>query len=762
MQNVYNMPVRNSVVRQRRLLDLGVSIAVFIFAIILYANTFGHGWVLDDRFLFQDNKFVTAGVSGFGKILSDHSQAGAGLLPETFQYRPVSQLLFAVEWEMSPDNTVLYHTMNVLWNAMCSVVLFLLLRMIFKRRTWVFSLVITLIFTANPMHTEVVANIKSRDELCYFMFLLLAIISALKYYSNAKKINLLWLFLSYTAAFFSKESAITGLVAVPLFVFFFGEQETSQSKVKAFANIFCVLVVSAGIYLTTRCLVLSVWHDYHSSYVTLMQNYLADQPWDIRIGSAVWLMGKYLLLAFVPYMQACDYSYAQLPYVGLLDWRAIVVLLLYMILVVYVIYSLLVKKEKSVFSFCILFWLTTMSIYSNTIYLIGASFADRFLFVPILASSIVIVELLAKILKLDTANCPKGAKSLTMIVLCMLIVGVFSAKTVLRAADWKDQYTLYKADIQNVSGSARMNFYYADAVRDKALLSEGVDDIAFGSEMKKAISLYNNALGIHPDYGECYERLGFCYLRLNAHFPGMHYADSSTYYLDKSIELLRYNELAYYNRAEAAFAFGDYVKAKECYLEVLDIGKNVYDSYFKLANSYYELGVYDTAVMYYQRELERDSSRSEIYYNIGVCYSNISKSESCEKDSSLSCVEKSVEMYDKAIGAHPELYVAYIAKIKSLMALGSWNEALDCGLKAVEVDPKAEDGYFYVAVACFNLSKFDDSEYYFNKVVEINPNNFSAYYNLARVYAMRGEMSTAMEMQSKAAELQSRQNNLAK
>lgn len=211
--------------RHRKIRDIGVCAFIFVYAIMLYANTFHHGWVLDDSFLFKDNKFVTAGISGWKDIMMNHSQAGAEFLPETFQYRPVSQLLFALEWEISPDNTPFYHVMNVLWNAACSVLLFILLRMMFKRRSWVFPLLITLIFTANPMHTEVVANIKSRDELCYFLLLLLAMISALKYFENGRKINLLWMFLTYTLSFFSKESAITALVAIPLVVYFFGEKK---------------------------------------------------------------------------------------------------------------------------------------------------------------------------------------------------------------------------------------------------------------------------------------------------------------------------------------------------------------------------------------------------------------------------------------------------------------------------------------------------------------------------------------------------------
>ena len=58
MQNVLDTHRQGIGGRQARLLNLSVCIGIFIFATMLYANTFGHGWVLDDSFLFKDNKYV--------------------------------------------------------------------------------------------------------------------------------------------------------------------------------------------------------------------------------------------------------------------------------------------------------------------------------------------------------------------------------------------------------------------------------------------------------------------------------------------------------------------------------------------------------------------------------------------------------------------------------------------------------------------------------------------------------------------------------
>ena len=58
MQNVSDIVVPTNGDRHGKLRNLLLCVGVFVFAMLLYVNTFHHGWVLDDSFLFKDNKFV--------------------------------------------------------------------------------------------------------------------------------------------------------------------------------------------------------------------------------------------------------------------------------------------------------------------------------------------------------------------------------------------------------------------------------------------------------------------------------------------------------------------------------------------------------------------------------------------------------------------------------------------------------------------------------------------------------------------------------
>lgn len=87
----------------------------------------------------------------------------------------------------------------------------------------------TLLFIAHPVHTEVVANIKSRDEILAFLFLVLALSFWGNYARKPQAKTLLLALLAYTGALFSKESAVTFLAIFPLTFYFFERQKLTKA-----------------------------------------------------------------------------------------------------------------------------------------------------------------------------------------------------------------------------------------------------------------------------------------------------------------------------------------------------------------------------------------------------------------------------------------------------------------------------------------------------------------------------------------------------
>ncbi len=116
-----------------------------IIAFGLYSNTLNHGYVMDDFAAINGNKFVQKGFGGFHDILS--SSYWHGMSDQTGGvYRPLSLIMFAIEWELAPGNPATGHWMNVLLYAFTAVVLFFFVKRISTNQSPVFSFAVTLLF----------------------------------------------------------------------------------------------------------------------------------------------------------------------------------------------------------------------------------------------------------------------------------------------------------------------------------------------------------------------------------------------------------------------------------------------------------------------------------------------------------------------------------------------------------------------------------------------------------------------------------------
>jgi len=139
----------------------------------LYANTLGHDFALDDFSAIKENRIVKKGLKEMTTLWTTHYRYGywnsAGEL-----YRPLPLTMFAAEWQMSPDNPFIHHFVNIFLYALTGWLLFLTLFKIFRKR-WLLALLGTAFFIAHPVHTEIVANIKSRDEILAFLFFVVSL-----------------------------------------------------------------------------------------------------------------------------------------------------------------------------------------------------------------------------------------------------------------------------------------------------------------------------------------------------------------------------------------------------------------------------------------------------------------------------------------------------------------------------------------------------------------------------------------------------------
>ena len=139
-------------------------LVLFVFVFFLYGNTLFHDYALDDFIVITGNSYTKQGIKGIGDILTHDAFVGAygeALELTGGRYRPLSIVMFAVEYEIFGLNPFFGHFFNVLFFAfVCCFVLLLMSRLFVDKNNWI-AFVIALLFASHPIHTEVVANIKT-------------------------------------------------------------------------------------------------------------------------------------------------------------------------------------------------------------------------------------------------------------------------------------------------------------------------------------------------------------------------------------------------------------------------------------------------------------------------------------------------------------------------------------------------------------------------------------------------------------------------
>lgn len=170
-------------------------LGILLLSILLYANTLSHDYTQDDAIVIYDNMFTTEGFSGISGLLKYDTfygffkEEGKASLVSGGRYRPLTPVMFAVGWQLFGKNPFIGHLWNLLFYAIIGLLIFELIRRFSprKRIDWtIIAFVSALLFVAHPVHTEVVANIKGRDEIMTLLGALISLITAIKAFQTKK------------------------------------------------------------------------------------------------------------------------------------------------------------------------------------------------------------------------------------------------------------------------------------------------------------------------------------------------------------------------------------------------------------------------------------------------------------------------------------------------------------------------------------------------------------------------------------------------
>ena len=607
-------------------ISLGIIIAAFAF--LLYAQSIHFNYTLDDHPAIDENKYTTQGFSGIPMLLKTDYWHGYRENDNGPIYRPASLILFAIEWQFFPHNPHISHLVNVLLYSITCFLLFLLLCQIFQKQNLIFPFVCALLYTTHPIHTEVVNNIKSCDEILCFLFGILSLYLILKYVSNKSLLHLILGSISYFLSLISKETGIAFLLIIPLTIFVFAD---SNAKKTALLILF-ILSISI-LYFIIRMEVLKfVSMDAPDAY--LFNSLISAPDFISRECTAFYVLLRYIILLIFPHPLTCDYNFSQIKIHMLSDPISIFALIINFGIGTYAILNI---RKKSIIAFGILFYLITLVPVSNVFLLIGATMAERFMYTPSLGFCIVLTYFFIKLSKTEIIKSKfQNLKQFftfnsSLFIILFIFVGLYSAKTFSRNMDWKDTATIYCHDVTISENSAPAHYIYAFTLINA--YSEMKDKESKKKILEVAIHEINIAISIYPHYYDVYFKLAYCYSELED------YEDAA-----KNFEIamkLTHNPTAkLYNQLAILYGkIGQYDKAISSVDSAIKIDPNSSEAYNNKGNYLMQLNRNEDAVIDFQKANELNPANAVSFKNLGSAYANLK-----QYSKALECYKKSSEL----------------------------------------------------------------------------------------------------------------------
>jgi len=454
---------------------------------LLYAGSLPGSYVLDDPIVITDHPQVRKGFWGIGTILQEDSfehffRAAGRERPFLTRYRPLSLVTFALEAEFfglpdaasvtpgvrdpaagtdaapsGPWQAKVSRGINILLFGLTIGLILLVLRRITNSES--IAWLTAMLFAVHPIHTEVVANIKGRDEILSLLFVLLTMAIALKptwrslqgTYGVGRMVRTgLLAGLCFLLAMLSKEYAVVLLVFLPMAFWVNGELKNGRGRlslrvpkrqqIAALAG----MALAFAVYLAMRIHATGLGGGDPGVQVAILNNPYIHLTAMESLPTRLELAGLYLWRMLIPHPLSYDHSFLQFP---LRTWATPGVWLALLGLAGLSLAALWLLIRCRAAALPWLFLLGFLAPVCGLLVDVGTPFSERLVYHASLGFAWGLAAFGVWLgSRWPTLRWPLAG-------LCALVLVGFGARTGVRAFDFRTEDTLYPAAARSISYS---------------------------------------------------------------------------------------------------------------------------------------------------------------------------------------------------------------------------------------------------------------------------------------------------------------------
>jgi protein O-mannosyl-transferase len=497
-------------------------IGIALLAFATFAGTLWNGFVFDDGFQIVGNPWIWR-LSGLPNLLTRPVWAFMDERATNF-YRPVMSLFHFAAAQVFGRQPFGFHLVLLLTHACAAAASLVMLRRITGARTALFA---AALFAAHPIHAESVAWISASPDVNATLFILLSLI----FWDRAPQAPRPWrpalaAGAACGLALLSKEMA----VVLPVLALLLPARTPASPRTPAPPRMQRVAAFGLAFVLPSAFYLAARWHAVGAWRPAVAR---ADLAGAAGLLTGLALIPRYLALAVAPIHPAPDRVVT--PPASAAD--AAVLLAIGLLLGAAILYMWLRRRAPAAAYGLVLLFIPLFPAL-QVAYLAGSLQADRYLYLPVLGSCLLVSEAAGALLRRVAAGAnPRHSRArLVAASVACLLVFTLAVRASAAAGIWRDSETLGRAGIAlepqsvlmrlelvhalDVSGRSAEALRVAEeavtlAPQDTRVRSAlaGLRARAAGEAGGDPIAIYRSALAGDPSRAHLWVGLSEAYLR---------------------------------------------------------------------------------------------------------------------------------------------------------------------------------------------------------------------------------------------------------
>lgn len=555
--------IKNENATKSRFINMLTRFSLPILAIIIlltYFQTIGFDLVFCD-----DHEIIISHYDRIAELSRWDDELFKGYI-DTNYYRPIVNLSFLFDAQISGQKAYFYHITNILLHILFVFALyFTLINLEYKKIT---ALMTSSIFAVHPIVTNAVAWIAGRNDILFGLFCVLSLLFLIKHYNSKRVLYLLLHLLALMLAFLSKETAFI-FPAVLFSYLVIIKKEKIASKINIRYIVYWLILI----------------------LIAFSMRSVAELGKDInRMGFDVFLMNlqtlpEYVAKFFLPINQS------GLPAFSILSTGIGIIFIILLTIIIK-----LKRNKRKNFIYLGIIWFLTMTLPTIFFTILNSNDWNEYLecraYLPIIGLIIIVLEIIPKKWK--------NFESRIAFTITSGLIIIFAIATVLESMNYKNSITFYESVVEDND--------------DKALYHEMLSNIYHNAgKIDKAEYHIKKTIEANPNYAKYYSKIGKFYLENKDN------SDSALKYYKKALEK-NPDMLLYHNKVASIFydikkhdssiatikkAFKKWPKEKNLYLDLISI--------------YFDYGLIDSAFVYTDKVMAMNVNKNnliELYSNM--------------------------------------------------------------------------------------------------------------------------------------------------